>query len=98
MNGNMSARLGLAPRTRALLWGVIATLILLPAIAMPFTAEVNWGPEDFVAAAILLGGTGLALEVAARVLVDPRKRVLAALAIIGTLLVVWAELAVGIFD
>lgn len=89
---------GLSARSRALLWGVIAVLLVLPAVAMLFTSEMNWGPEDFVVAAILLGGTGLALELAARWLVDPRKRALAALAIVGALLVVWAELAVGIFD
>lgn len=89
---------GLAPRTRALLWGLIAALLVLPAVAMQFTREVNWGPEDFAAAAVLLGGTGMALELAARVLVDPGKRALAALVIVGVLLLAWAELAVGIFD
>lgn len=89
---------GLAVGTRRLLWAGIAALLALPAIAMQFTAEVNWGPEDFAAAAILLGGTGLALEVAARVLATPRKRALAAMVIVAGLLLVWAELAVGIFD
>lgn len=94
----MTTRTGLAPRTRVLLWSVIAALVALPAIAMQFTPEVNWGPEDFIAAAVLLGGAGLALEVTARVLVEPVKRLLAALIIGAVLLLVWAELAVGIFD
>ena len=73
-------------------------LLALPAVVVLFTSEMNWGPDDFAAAAILHGGTGLALELAARWLVDPRKRALAELAIVGALLVVWAVLAVGIFD
>ncbi|NBW76351.1 MAG: hypothetical protein EBR34_11195 [Sphingomonadaceae bacterium] len=77
---------------------MIAALLLVPAVAMQFTPEVNWGVEDFLAAAVLLGGGGLALEVAARLLADPRKRALAALVILGLLLVLWAELAVGILD
>lgn len=89
---------GLSARNRAMLWGSIAALLALPAVTMLFTSEMNWGPEDFAAAAILLGGAGLALELAARWPVDPRKRALAAIAVVGVLLAVWAELAVGIFD
>lgn len=43
------------------------TLVLLvPLVAMQFTEEVDWGVADFVLAGVLLGGTGLLLEVAAR--------------------------------
>ncbi len=89
---------GLGGLARTLLWGGIATLLALPAIAMLFTTQVNWGSEDFAAAAFLLVGAGLALEVSAKVLTSPAKRVLAAVAIVAGLLLVWAELAVGIFD
>lgn len=89
---------GLGGLARTLLWGGIAALLALPAIAMRFTAEVNWGLEDFAAAAFLLGGAGLALEASAKMLTSPAKRALAALAIVAGLLLVWAELAVGIFD
>lgn len=98
MTSHTASKPGLPPRTRMILWGAIAVLLALPAIAMRLTAEVNWGLEDFAAAAILLGGAGLALEVAARVLVAPGQRLVAALVIAAILLLVWAELAVGIFD
>lgn len=98
MTSDTATKPGLTPRTRTLLWGTIVTLLILPAIAMLFTAEVSWGAEDFAAAAVLLGGTGFALELAARLLVDPGKRAFAALVIVAALLLVWAELAVGIFD
>jgi len=72
--------------------------LIAPAVAMQFTAEVNWGPGDFVVAAGLLGLTGLGLELAARASLSRMGKVLAAGAIVLALLVVWAELAVGLFD
>lgn len=75
---------------------VTGVLLLLPAIAMRFTKEVSWGPGDFVAAAILLAATGSALVLATRL----RRRVhrIGAIGLVTVaLLVVWAELAVGLF-
>jgi hypothetical protein len=43
-----------------------AFILLLPLVAMQFTGEVDWGVADFVFAGVLLGGTGLLLEVAVR--------------------------------
>ena len=45
---------------------VTAFVLLLPLVAMQFTDEVDWGLADFVSAGVLLGGTGLLLERAAR--------------------------------
>jgi hypothetical protein len=41
-------------------------ILLLPLVAMQFTDEVDWGVADFVFAGVLLGGSGLLLELAAR--------------------------------
>ena len=98
MTTDTAAKPGLGPRTRVFLWGGTAALLAVPAVAMQISTEVNWGLEDFVTAAILLGSTGLALEGAGRGLVTSGKRMLAALVIIGALLLAWAELAVGVFD
>jgi hypothetical protein len=89
---------GFTLRVRMRVWGAIAALLLLPLVAMQFTTEVKWGAEDFAVAATLLIGAGLALEVAARVLVEPVRRALAAAVILGVVVLVWAELAVGLFD
>jgi hypothetical protein len=43
-----------------------ACILLLPLVAMQFTDEVAWGVFDFIAAGVLLGGTGLLLEVAVK--------------------------------
>ena len=85
-------------RLRLALWGFASLLLLIPAIAMQFTPEVNWGAEDFVAAAVLIGGAGPALALAA----PPGKSRAAMFAliagVIGLMMLVWAELAVGLFD
>lgn len=82
---------------RSILWGTITVLLLTPAIAMQFTSEVAWGPGDFIVAAGLLGLTGIGLELAARVPGSSFRRLAIAGAILGLLLIVWIELAVGIF-
>jgi hypothetical protein len=43
-----------------------AFILLLPLVAMQITDEVDWSLADFVLAGVLLGGTGLLLELAAR--------------------------------
>jgi hypothetical protein len=77
----------------ALLTGV---LLLIPAVAMRFTNEVSWGPGDFVVAAVLLLAAGSAFVLATRL----RSRV-HRFGVIGlvtfVLLIIWAELAVGLF-
>jgi hypothetical protein len=49
---------------------VTALILLVPLIAMIFSEEANWSLADFVFAGILLAGTGLLLELAAR---NPRN-------------------------
>jgi hypothetical protein len=45
---------------------VTACVLLVPLVAMQFTDEVDWSLADFVFAGVLLGVTGLVLELAAR--------------------------------
>jgi hypothetical protein len=78
---------------------LLATLaiLLVPAVAMRFTAEVNWGPGDFLAGGALLAGTGIAYVLTKRRIARrPGRLLLGAVLALG-LLLVWAELAVGIF-
>jgi bacteriorhodopsin len=74
-----------------------ALILLVPLVAMQFTDEVKWDLFDFGVAGALLLGTGLMYEVAARKLREPRHRAFAGIALLMLLLLVWAELAVGIF-
>ena len=61
---------------------------------MQFTDEVNWTLFDFVIAGILLIGTGLICEFTLRKI---KYRIAIIIAIFVVLLLIWIELAVGIF-
>lgn len=85
-------------RTRPLLIGLIVLLLLvLPWVAMQFTPEVQWTRSDFVIAALLLGGTGLLVEVVLRAVRHRRLRIALVLVLLAALALVWGELAVGLF-
>lgn len=83
---------------RALGWATLAALLAVPALAMRFApaAGFNWTAADFVAAAVLLGGLGLGLELAVRLSRDWAYRAGAALAVGTGFLLLWANLAVGL--
>lgn len=77
---------------------IIVFILLIPLIAMQFTDEVNWTAFDFAAAAVLLFSAGLLCELALRKIRDVKYRVAACGVLLTALLVIWAELAVGIFS
>jgi len=93
---NDSLRQTAARRVGRVLW-VTAAILLVPAVAMQFSAEVRWGPLDFVVAAVLLAGTGLVYELAVQRIGNRVHRIAGGLALAGALLLAWAELAVGVF-
>ena len=78
-------------------WGAVLVALLVPAVAMQFDVGVNWGSGDFVLAAALLGLAGVGIELAARMSGTALRRGFAVAAILGFLLVIWAEMAVGLF-
>lgn len=84
-------------QNKVFIWLVLATglILLIPLIAMQFTSEMNWGLFDFVFAGALLFGTGLVFVLAARKL--SKYRTVIGIALAAALLLVWAELAVGVF-
>ncbi|MCK9425917.1 MAG: hypothetical protein M0Q21_07770 [Ignavibacteriaceae bacterium] len=80
--------------------GIVLTVVLLlliPLIAMQFTDEVSWTVLDFVVAAILLLGTGLMCELVIRKINKIEYRIAICVILLAALLLIWAELAVGIF-
>ena len=81
---------------RWLMWGGIAALLALPLVAMQFTDEVQWGPEDFVAMGIMLGTVGVGMEIAVRMSRNLAYRMAFALSLAAGFLVLWISLAVGI--
>ena len=75
----------------------VAGLLLIPLIAMQFTNEVNWTLPDFVVAGVLLSGTGLMCELVMRKVNKIKYRITICAVLLAALLLVWLELAVGIF-
>ncbi|HQZ95337.1 MAG TPA: hypothetical protein PLP21_03410 [Pyrinomonadaceae bacterium] len=80
--------------------GILSTaaiLLLIPFAAMKLGVDgVKWTAIDFAAAAVMLFGAGLAIEIALRLVKRFEYRIAACVAILLALAVVWAELAVGI--
>lgn len=74
------------------------SLLFIPLVAMNFSTEVNWNINDFLVMGILLFSLGSMIELVLRRTKKENSRAL----LIGTLILifvlVWAEMAVGIFD
>jgi len=64
---------------------------------MQFTPEVNWTLSDFILMALLLLGMGLSIDLMLRKVPATKGRILFGLLILAAFLLVWAELAVGVF-
>jgi hypothetical protein len=68
------------------------SLLLIPFIAMRFTDEVNWTALDFVTMGVMLLVTGLAIEVALRIVKATWMRAAAVLVIVFGFVMVWGTL------
>ena len=72
-------------------------ILLIPFIAMQFTNEVQWTIADFIIAGGLLFFAGLAIETVTRRIKNKTYMVVLLVAIFSILILIWIELAVGIF-
>ena len=75
----------------------VGILLLIPFIAMQFTDEVVWTGLDFAVMGILLLSTGLIWDLVMRKVKKIEYRIVLFIAILGAFVLIWAELAVGIF-
>lgn len=80
-------------------------LILLIPLALQLTIGTgvdgqgfNWQLGDFLVMGALLFSTGLALEFTTKKLKNSPYRIIASLAIVAVFLLIWVELAVGVFE
>lgn len=80
-----------------MLLGIIG-LLLIPAIAMLFTTEVNWSLGDFVVMGALLLTVAFTTEFILRKTTHKKYQIAFIALVIGLFLLIWAELAVGIFN
>jgi hypothetical protein len=80
-----------------LILAAVPTILLIPLIAMQFSNGVDWKILDFVIMGILLLGTGLLCELVLRKVKSTKGRIILCGAVLFSFLLIWAELAVGIF-
>lgn len=73
------------------------SLLLIPLMAMQFRSSVNWSSFDFLIAGAILLGTGLMIELGIRKMKNINNRLAWCITVIAVLLLLWAELGVGIF-
>lgn len=91
------ARMRSGQRWRLFGWGVAITLLAAPFIAMQLNAQgVDWSVEDFVVMGVMLATVGGLIELVVRLTPNRLYRAAIGLALLGTFLTVWVNLAVGI--
>ena len=76
-------------------WSFAAVLLLLPAIAMQFTSEVDWDARDFIIMGAVIGMVGLGTEFLVRQSGSTAYRIGAVIAMVTAFLTIWVNLAVG---
>jgi uncharacterized membrane protein (DUF441 family) len=84
-------------RSRVVIICIAVVILLIPLVAMQFSEEVNWSSMDFITMGVLLLTTGLLCELVLRKVPKLKHRVLLCAGIVAVFLLIWAELAVGIF-
>lgn len=75
----------------------VPLLLLIPLIGMLFSSEINWSLLDFVIMGMLLLGLGFMLELVLRKVQKKKNRIVLIAIILIMFLLIWAELAVGLF-
>lgn len=76
---------------------VTTAILMMPLVAMQFTKEVVWTLYDFIVMGTLLSGTGLLMVFAARKIKNTHYKAAVIITLLIALLLIWAELAVGLF-
>ena len=76
---------------------MVGLLLIIPLIAMQLTDEVEWSLFDFIIMGTLLLITGLMGEIIFKKVKKYKHRVILYVIVAITFLLIWAELAVGIF-
>lgn len=84
-------------KRRLLLLLSVPLLLLIPLLAMQFSTAVNWSAGDFLFMGLLLLGLGLVVEVILSRVSRRQYRIMFLVFVVLGFLLLWAELAVGIF-
>ena len=76
---------------------IVALLLMVPLIGMQMTEEIQWSGFDFLVAGGLLLSVMFALDLVVRKVPKLNHRILLGALVALAFLLLWAELAVGIF-
>lgn len=93
----MKISTGLAGRHILQVAIVTLMILLLPAVGMQVSHDVNWSVTDFLVAGTLIFVTGMGLQAVLYNVQDKQRRLIFAALILLLFAYIWAELAVGIF-
>ena len=80
-----------------LLYSIPFVILSIPLMAMQFTKEVNWTLSDFLIMGILLFITTFTIDFVLKKFKTLKSRLILVVGTLALLVLVWAELAVGIF-
>lgn len=80
-----------------LIFSIVVLVLAIPLVAMQITNEVNWDLPDFILMGLLLFGTGITCDLVIRKIKNSKLRIVTCVILLVVLLLIWAELAVGIF-
>ena len=72
-------------------------LLLIPLIGMTITDEINWSPFDFFTMGSLLILLGIGINLVSSRVKNLKNRVLYIGILVIIFMLIWAELAVGLF-
>jgi len=76
---------------------ITVIILFIPLIAMQFTNDIAWTLSDFIIAGILLFSAGLIYQIATKKIKKQKHKIAIGILIGLILILIWAELAVGIF-
>jgi len=80
-----------------ILYSLPIFILMVPLVAMQFTKEVNWTLSDFLIMGILLFATVFTIDFVLKKVKTFKSRLILVFGILALLILIWAELAVGIF-
>ena len=75
---------------------VTVLILLVPAVAMQFSTEVDWSLTDFIIMGTLIFGTGVSFVFVMQYAINTVYRVAMIMAFGTTFILIWANLAVGL--
>lgn len=84
-------------KLRTTYWVIAALLMLSAVTANQFSEKFHWVKFDYLVFGIMLLGAGLAIELVLIITKKPPYRLISIIIIALAFLLLWVELAVGIF-